>query len=101
MLIAKSRKIDNGDIVSFKLVNGDEIIGRVESHTDDTYVIHRPCLVVPSQQGIGLIQAMFSADPDQSLEIRKQHVMMSAATFDQLKTHYIQTTTGLLTTGAL
>lgn len=97
MLISKSRKIDDGDIVSFKLVNGDELIGKVESQTDDTYVIHRPCLVVPSQQGIGLIQAMFSADPDQSIDIRKQHIMMYAATFDQLKSHYIQTTTGIAT----
>lgn len=100
MLIAKSRKIDDGDIVSFKLVNGDEIIGKVESQTADTYVINRPCLVVPSQQGIGLIQAMFSTDPDQSIEINRQHVMMHAPTFDKLQSHYIQTTTGITTVGA-
>lgn len=101
MLISKSRKIDDGDIVSFKLVNGDEIVGKVESQTDDAYVINRPCLVVPSQQGIGLIQAMFSVDPDQSIEVRKQHVMMHAPTFSQLQSHYIQTTTGIATPGNL
>lgn len=95
MLISKSRKIDDGDIVSFKLVNGDEMVARVESQTDDSYVLNRPCLVVPSQQGIGLIQAMFSVDSDVNIEIRKQHVMMYAPTFDKLQSHYIQSTTGI------
>jgi hypothetical protein len=94
MLISKST-IAKGDIASFKLVNGDEIVSRVEEIEGDVYSLNRPCLVVPSQQGIGLIQCMFSADPDTTVRVNKQHIMMMAPTFDKLQSHYIQTTTGI------
>jgi len=94
MLVSKS-KIDDGDVVSFKLVNGDEIVAKVASQSDDSYVLSKPCLIVPSGQGIGMMQALFSADPDKDVEIKKQHVMMHAPTIDKLQSHYIQTTTGI------
>ena len=95
MLISKSNKIDVGDIVSLKLSNGDEIIGRVAEDQADSYLISKPCLVVPSQQGIGLMQALFTADPESNVPIRKAHIMMSAPTLDKMQQHYTQTTTGL------
>ena len=96
MLISKS-SIARGEIVSFKLVNGDEIVARIAEITDTGYLLSRPCLVMPSQQGIGLIQALFSADPSRDIEVSKQHVMMAAPTIDQLHSHYIKTTTGIVT----
>lgn len=95
MLISKSTKVAVGDIVSFKLSNGDEIVGRVTDDTGDCYVLSSPCLVVPSQQGIGLMQAMFSADPKSDVPVHKSHIMMSAPTLDKMQNHYIQTTTGI------
>jgi hypothetical protein len=95
MLIQKSSKIDVGDIISFKLANGDEIIGKIAEETPTDYVVSKPCLVVPSQQGIGLMQAMFSSDPEASIPISKAHIMMKSATLDKLQQHYIKTTTSL------
>ena len=95
MLISKSNKIDVGDIVSFKLANGDEIVGKVVEETPTDFVISKPCLVVPSQQGIGLMQALFSASPDADIPVSKAHIMMKSPTLDQLQQHYIKTTTGL------
>lgn len=95
MLISKSSKIDVGDIISLKLANGDEIVGKVVEETSTDFLLSKPCLVVPSQQGIGLMQAMFSASPEADIPISKAHVMMKSATLDQLQQHYIKTTTGL------
>lgn len=95
MLISKSTKIDAGDIVSFKLVNGDEIVAKVEEVGTNEYTLNKPCVVVPSQQGLGLMQALFSTDVNVSVQLNKQHVMMSAPTLDQMQNHYIQTTTGI------
>ena len=95
MLIQKSTKIDVGDIMSFKLANGDEIIGKVAEETATDFLLSRPCLVVPSQQGVGLMQAMFSASPEADVPVSKAHIMMKSATLEQLKQHYLKTTTGL------
>lgn len=94
MLISNS-KIADGDIASFKISNGDEIVAKIISQTDSTYTLSKPCLVVPSERGIGLMQAMFSGDPDKDVELNKSSIMMSALTIDQLQMHYIKTTTGI------
>ena len=96
MLISNS-KIAVGDIASFKLTNGDEIVAKVTSLDGEHYTLSKPTLVVPSQQGIGLIQAMFSVDPEIDIQVAKSHVMIAAPTFDKLQSHYIQVTTGIQT----
>lgn len=95
MLINKGYSI--GDIVSFKLVNGDEIVAKIAEVNDNYWKVERPCTVVPSQQGIGLMQSLFSADLNTPIEIRREHVMMHAPVVSQLESHYIQTTTGIET----
>jgi hypothetical protein len=94
MLISNSR-IAAGDVAAFKLVNGDEIVARIAELTETEYVLERPCTVVPSAQGIGLMQSMFTADPKNNINISKQHVMMCAPVIEQMVNHYIQTTTGI------
>lgn len=93
MLFEKT--VEEGDLVSFKLVNGDEIVARVESCIPGGWRLSKPCTVVPSHQGIGLIQSLFSADINKSVELKSEHVMMHAPTIQQLESHYIKTTTGI------
>jgi hypothetical protein len=82
-------------IVTFKLVNGDEIIAKVFEETANGFTVNKPCTIMPSQQGIGLIQSMFTSDLNKSIQLDKQHVMMHAPTVDDVKNHYIKTTTGI------
>lgn len=95
MLIKKSYEKD--EIVCFKMVNGDEVIGKIASVTDDGWTITKPCTVLPSSQGLGLVQSLFSADINTEVEITKQHVMIHAPVIKQVQDHYIQTTTGIKT----
>ena len=89
MLIEKT-KYSADDIVSFKTVNGDEVCGRLISSTDNRYELNKPCLVVTSHEGIGLIQAMFGLDPDQeNLLIRDQHVISMCRTHEKMRDHYL------------
>ena len=48
MLIEKS--LSSGDLVTVKLVTGEEIIARLEETRDDAYVISRPTMLVPTEQ---------------------------------------------------
>ena len=50
-------KYEINEIVSFKMVNGDEVLGRLTSLEDGHYELNKPCIVVTSPEGIGLIQA--------------------------------------------
>lgn len=85
----------DGEIVCFKLVNGDEVVAKVIECMPSGWRINKPCTVVPSPQGLGLIQTLFSADINKSVELKFEHVMMHSTTLKALEDHYITTTTGI------
>jgi hypothetical protein len=94
MLISKSKNYDAGDVVTFKLINGDEIIAKIVEVTDEGFSIERPQTIMPSAKGVGLIPSLFTADEGKSL-LAREHVIMHGNTVKEMKTHYLQTTTGL------
>jgi hypothetical protein len=90
-----SQQYASGDVVSFKMVNGDEVVAKLLETTDDGWKVASPCTVMPSQQGLGLMQSLFSAKEDCKVFISKQHVMFHAESLDQMRVHYVKTTTGV------
>jgi hypothetical protein len=92
MLVSKYAK---DDIVTFKLVNGDEIIAKIVEETDQNFTISKPCTVMPSQQGLGLIQSLFTSELNKSVSLDKRHVMLHSRTGKKIEDHYITTTTGI------
>ncbi len=90
-----SQKYASGDVVSFKMVNGDELVAKVLEETDAGVSVSAPCTVMPSQQGLGLMQSLFSAKEDAKVFLSKQHVMFHAESLEQMKAHYLKTTTGV------
>jgi hypothetical protein len=82
-------------IVTFKLVNGDEIVAKIVEDTAEQFVISKPCTVMPSQQGLGLLQSLFTSDLNTNITLLKTHVMLHAPTVKDIENHYIQTTTGI------
>ena len=86
-----------GDVVSFKLVNGDEVLAKIVETTATGWLVSKPCTVIPSPQGLGLIQSMFSAELNKNIELKAEHVMMHAESLQQMRDHYTTTTTGIQT----
>ena len=95
MLINKGYSAN--DIVTFKIMNGDELVASVQSEDSEQYVIAQPMSVVPSQQGIGLMQALFSIEPKSSVTLKKAHVMLHNKTIDAIADHNRELTTGIKT----
>ena len=93
MLISK--KYTEGDIISFKLSTGEEMVARIAEETDSNYVLEKPCTVMPSAQGMGLIQSLFTADQEKKVSLDKRHVIIHAPSIDAMQKHYIKTTTGI------
>ena len=90
-----TNKYDQDDIVTFKIVNGDEIVAKIVEESDDAFTVMKPCTVMPSQQGLGLLQSLFTSDLNKSIRLEKLHVMMHAPTVKDVQNHYIKTTTGI------
>jgi len=93
MLIQKGYQ--TGDIVCFKLVNGDETVAKIVEETTDGFVLNRPCTVIPSPQGLGLMQSLISADINNNITLNKAHVIMHSPVIADIENHYIRTTTGI------
>jgi hypothetical protein len=90
-----SKKYTEGDIISFKLSTGEEMVARISEETDSNYVLEKPCTVMPSAQGMGLIQSLFTADQEKKVSLDKRHVIIHAPSIDAMQKHYIKTTTGI------
>ena len=92
-MLVENSKFAVDDIASFKMISGDEVVGRIVAVTDHTYELNKPCIVVTSPEGIGLIQAMFGLDPDiQTLVYRKHHVFSMCHTHARMREHYVTVT---------
>ena len=93
MLQTPKYKVDQ--VVTFKLTNGDEIVAKIVEEKDTAFIISKPCTVLPSAQGMALLQSLYTSDLNNSLELDRQHVIFHASTVEQVQNHYIATTTGI------
>lgn len=92
MLLEKS-KYKVGDIINLKLISGDEVVGELVHLDDYSYNLKKPCVVVTSPEGIGLIQAMFGLDPDlETLKYKEHHIVTTCSTHSKMREHYISIT---------
>ena len=82
-------------IVTLKLLGGDEIVCRLESHTDTHLKVTKPQVVMMAQQGFGLMPFMLTGDPDDVLEIPMSAVIGISLTTKAVADHYMQQTSGL------
>ena len=88
-------KVELDQVYTLKIANGDEIVAKITAEDDATYTVARPLTVVPSQQGIQMIFALFTADPDKSVTINKSQVSLIAVSRDEVQDSYTEATTGI------
>ena len=85
-----------GEVYTFKLTSGEEVVARVVD-TDDKYVLlHDPVSVAPGPQGMGLMPSMFTANPKAETRLNTNNVTIYALTEETVKAKYIEATTGLV-----
>jgi hypothetical protein len=92
MLIEKP--ITSGDVVSLKIVNGDELIARYESETADEIKINRPLALSAGPQGLGMMPWIFLGDRE-TISIKKSHVFVMVPSKKDASDQYMQGTTGI------
>jgi hypothetical protein len=87
----------SGDVVSIKMIGGDEVVARLELETADKITLNKPLVVMMAQQGFGLAPFILTANPDTKLNIKPSAVICITKTFDPVAKQYIKQTSGLIT----
>jgi len=87
--------LKNDKVYTFKIANGDEIIGKVIAQTDTEVVLQQPLTIIPSQQGIQLVPSLFTTELAVDVTINKNNIVMMAETREQVCDSYLESTTGI------
>lgn len=93
MLIDKG--VTEGEVVTFKLTSGEELIAKLAQEADQFYKVSKPMVLTANQQGIGMAPYLFTVNPDKDVKIAKSTVVVAEATDKQFADSYIQGTTGI------
>ena len=92
MLIDKG--FSKGDVVSLKLINGDELIARFESEDTDEIKISKPLAVTIGPKGLGMMPWVFLGEKE-VLSLKRSHVFLAIPSKKDAADQYLQGTTGL------
>lgn len=88
-------------VKGFKLLNGEEIIARVDENmtSHDKYSIKRPMVIIPQKMGnqvsIGLVPWIISANEDISLDLKDSVIASPFTPIKEIQDEYIKQTTGI------
>ena len=89
-------KIEKDEILVFKLNSGEELIAKIVEVTDGMFILKQPISMAPTQQGLQMRPSMFSGNLDKEIVLYGAAVSMIADAKDDIKTKYIEVTTGVV-----
>jgi hypothetical protein len=85
-----------GEVVAFRLVSGDEILGEVTDVTDSEVSIKKPCTLAIGQDGnVGLTPAALLANPEKSVVYSLSQVMARMTPREDAVKSYMQFSSGI------
>lgn len=95
MIVSKGYSL--GDIISFKLTSGEEMIARYQGEDETSYHVAKPINLVPTPQGsLGMVPALFSADLNTAkISLQKTAIALHSATRKEVADEYLKGTTGI------
>jgi hypothetical protein len=89
------RGVAEGEVVTFKLTSGEELVAKLVEDGASYYKLSRPMVIGMGQQGPGLMPYLFTVHPDKDVKLNKSVVAMAEATDKQFADQFIQSTTGI------
>ena len=106
MLVEKRTIVAINDVISVKLVSGEEIVGRLLDQTADSITLAKPVTISlqpvnDKQMGLSFLPVLGSVEPDVTLQIPTAAMAVHPVkTGKSVANSYIQTTSGLVMAGA-
>jgi len=87
----------SGEIYTLKLVSGEEITAKILNRFADCIEVQQPIGMVLGPQGLQMMPSLFSANQDKTVHINTATIVMQAETREDVKSKYIEATTGIAT----
>ena len=85
-----------GDVVSFKISSGEELVAKLVSITPTDFVLNRPLALGMGPKGPVFTPYMVTVDfRNDDLVLARNHVVAVTKTVEQIKTTYTQSVTGI------
>jgi len=89
------RGVTVGEVVTFKLTSGEELVAKLVEDGAAHYKLGRPMVIGMGAQGPGLMPYLFTVHPDKEVKLNKSVVAVVEATDKQFADQFIQSTTGI------
>lgn len=86
-----------GDVVSIKVITGEEIVTKLVSDTNGNLTVSKPFVLALSQEGVGFMPFMLGVDEVSEITLPATAILAHANARKELKDAYIQQTTGIVT----
>ena len=87
--------IETGKTYTMRMGYGEEIVAKITALDSSTYTLSKPVAVVPGQQGIQLMNSLFTADPEAEVTVNRSSVAMIAPVREDVGDSYLEATTGI------
>lgn len=89
------KKYTEGDVITLKLISGEEVIGKFLTEDMQTMTLSKPLSIGMTQKGPGMGPVLITVDPDATLAFNKQAIILTAACHKDIADQYVYQTTGI------
>ena len=88
------KPLKSGEVITTKLVSGEELISRFEKQEGDTLTLSKVVVLAPGQQGIGMVPWLMRAEP-KHVDINMTTVLTYAVTQKEIADKYTEMTSSI------
>ncbi len=88
-------KVKINDVVTIKLITGEEIIGKLTDMKDNSITLSKPVQLAITQKGMGFAPVCIGIDDASEFTFKNEHILFGAETRPELLDNYIRATTGI------
>lgn len=89
--------LENNTLYSFKMANGEEIVGKVVEVEGNEFKLERAFAVAMGQNGPQLVPALFTAAPQDAVWMNYNNVAITGNAAEDMTDVYREITTGIKT----
>jgi len=93
MIIDKG--VMTGEVVTFKLTSGEEIVAKLVDDSVMHYRLSRPMVIAMGPNGPGLMPYLFTVNPDKEVKLAKNTVTVAEATDATFAKQFLEQTSGI------
>ena len=87
--------VEIGKTYTMRMGYGEEVVAKITAYDSSTLTLSKPVAVVPGQQGIQLMNSLFTADPEAEVTVNRSSVAMIAPVREDVGDSYLEATTGI------